>query len=40
MKTYDILRTDEGNFRVIIFEEDRHQSSPLYIDEVETIQDK
>ena len=37
MKTYDIQRTEEGNFRVIIFEEDRHQSSPLYIDEFDTL---
>lgn len=37
MKTYDILRTDEGKIRVIIFEEDRHLSSPLYIDEFDTL---
>lgn len=37
MKTYDILRTDEGKIRVIIFEEDRYQSYPLYIDEFDTL---
>lgn len=37
MKTYDILRTDEGKIRVIIFEEDRHQSYPVYIDEFDTL---
>lgn len=37
MKTYNILRTDEGKIRVIIFEEDRYLAYPLYIDEFDTL---
>lgn len=37
MKTYNILRTDEGKIRVIIFEEDRYSAYPLYIDEFDTL---